>query len=213
MTSKAGQDYDEDVPRPDFSREEDPIALFGRWLKEAGEKEPNDPEAMALATVDEHGMPNIRMVLLKGHDQDGFVFYTNLNSAKGRELAANPRAALNFHWKSLHRQVRIRGLAEQISDSEADCYFASRPRGSRIGAWASKQSQPLESRFALEKRVAKYTARYGVGEVPRPSWWSGFRIRPLEIEFWHDRRFRLHDRILFHRPGPEHEWSRTRLYP
>jgi pyridoxamine 5'-phosphate oxidase len=213
MNSKTGHDYG-DVPQAgDFSRADEPLELFGEWLAEAAEREPNDPEAMALATVDEDGMPDLRMVLLKGHDERGFVFYTNLNSAKGRELAANPRAALNFHWKSLRRQVRLRGPVEPVSDEEADEYFASRPRGSRIGAWASKQSQPLESRFALEKRVARYAARYGVGEVPRPEWWSGFRLAPLEMEFWHDRPFRLHDRIIFHRADISEKWRKRRLYP
>jgi len=152
-------------------------------------------------------------VLLKGADERGFVFYTNLNSAKGSELEDNPVAALNFHWKSLRRQIRLRGAVERVSDEEADAYYQSRARGSRIGAWASKQSQKLESRFALVKRVAKYVSRYGVGEVPRPSWWSGFRLVPIEMEFWHDRAFRLHDRIVFRRAGPDDPWQKQRLYP
>ena len=174
---------------------------------------------MALATVDAQGMPDVRMVLLKGLDgvdtgQDrGFVFFTNLESAKGTELSANPVAALLFHWKSLRRQVRIRGGVTPVTAEEADSYFATRPRLSRVGAWASQQSRPLESRFALEKAVAKFTAKFGVGDVPRPAYWSGFRVTPLAIEFWHDRPFRLHDRIVFKRDAPSEPWSKTRLYP
>ncbi|HMN85376.1 MAG TPA: pyridoxamine 5'-phosphate oxidase [Bauldia sp.] len=195
----------------DFTESTDPIALFGEWLAEAAGTEPNDANAMALATVDETGLPDVRMVLLKGHDAAGFVFYTNYGSAKGRELLGQPKAALCFHWKSLRRQVRVRGPVTTVTAAEADEYFASRPRGSRIGAWASKQSQPLESRFALEKAVAVYTAKFGIGEIPRPDHWSGFRLAPVEIEFWHDRPFRLHDRLKFARtPGG---WDRTRLYP
>ena len=162
----------------DFTAAEDPFALFASWMAEAEKSEPNDPNAMALATVDEHGMPNVRMVLLKDADESGFVFYTNVESAKGAELTAAPKAALCFHWKSLRRQVRVRGPVERVGDAEADTYFATRPRGSRIGAWASQQSRPLESRFALEKAVARYTAKYGIGEVPRPPFWSGFRVLP-----------------------------------
>jgi len=197
----------------DFSNETDPFGLFARWLEDATASEPNDPNAMALATVDADGLPDARMVLLKGFDGQGFVFYTNAESAKGRELAAVPKAALLFHWKSLRRQVRVRGPVENVTDAEADAYFASRPRGSRIGAWASQQSRPLESRFALEKAVAVYTAKFGVGEIPRPAYWRGFRVRPVAIEFWHDRPFRLHDRIRFHRAAPDGEWQRERLYP
>jgi pyridoxamine 5'-phosphate oxidase len=153
------------------------------------------------------------MVLMKGYDADGFVFYSHIASQKGRELAANPKAALLFHWKSLRRQVRVRGPVERVSDAEADAYFASRPRGSRIGAWASKQSRPLESRFALEKAVAEYTARYPIGGIPRPAHWSGFRIVPQAIEFWHDRPFRLHDRVVFSRGAAGDGWEKTRLYP
>lgn len=195
----------------DLESVEEPFRLFDAWLAEAAASEPNDPNAMALSTVDPDGMPDVRMVLLKGIDREGFVFYTNFESAKGRELLASMKAALCFHWKSLRRQVRVRGHVEVVTDKEADSYFASRPRGSRIGAWASKQSRPLESRFALEKAVAEYTARYAIGEVPRPSYWSGFRVIPTSIEFWHDRPFRLHDRILFGREGGG--WTRTRLYP
>jgi pyridoxamine 5'-phosphate oxidase len=167
---------------------------------------------MALATVDKDGLPDVRMVLLKGFDHNGFVFYTNLESRKGTELAQNMKAALCFHWKSLRRQVRVRGPVERVSDAEADAYFASRPRGSRIGAWASKQSRPLESRFALEKAVAEYTAKYPLGEIPRPPHWSGFRIVPQMIEFWADRQFRLHDRVVFDRTA-EGGWKKARLYP
>jgi pyridoxamine 5'-phosphate oxidase len=156
-------------------------------------------------------MPNVRMVLLKGFDERGFVFYTNFESAKGREILASMKAAMCFHWKSLRRQVRIRGPVEIVSDAEADDYYATRPRGSRIGAWASKQSRPLESRFALEKAVAEYTAKYAIGNIPRPKHWSGFRIVPSSIEFWHDRPFRLHDRVMFTRDGEG--WAKSRLYP
>jgi pyridoxamine 5'-phosphate oxidase len=195
----------------DFSDAADPLALFAAWLEDATRSEPNDPNAVALATVDPEGMPNVRMVLLKGFDERGFVFYTNFESAKGRELLATMKAAMCFHWKSLRRQVRLRGPVSIVDDAEADAYFASRPRGSRIGAWASRQSRPLESRFALEKAVAEYTARYAVGPVPRPPFWSGFRILPISIEFWHDRPFRLHDRVLFTRAAEG--WDRMRLYP
>jgi pyridoxamine 5'-phosphate oxidase len=195
----------------DFTEAGEPWALFSAWMAEAAASEPNDPTAMALATVDAEGLPNVRMVLLKGADEDGFVFYTNVESAKGLELAANPKAALVFHWKSLRRQVRARGAVTRVSDAEADAYFATRPRDSRIGAWASQQSRPLESRFAFEKAIAFCAARYAVGEVPRPPYWTGFRIRPLAIEFWHDRPFRLHDRVVFTRI--EGGWERTRLYP
>jgi len=197
----------------DFASRDEPLALFADWLAEAEASEPSDPNAMSLATVDGDGMPNVRMVLLKGFDERGFVFYTNFESAKGRELLGQPKAALCFHWKSLRRQVRVRGNVETVSEGEADAYFASRPRDSRIGAWASKQSRPLESRFALEKAVAKFAARYAVGAVPRPPVWSGFSVAPVSIEFWHDRPFRLHERVVFSRPTPAAPWSKTRLYP
>lgn len=202
----------------DFTEAIEPFLLFEGWFGEASEKEINDPNGMALGTVDASGMPNVRMVLLKGLDPPGtpgrgFVFYTNLESAKGRELASTPKAALLFHWKSLRRQVRARGSITPVSAEEADAYFASRPRGSRIGAWASQQSRPLESRFALEKAVAVETARYGIGEIPRPPHWSGFRLTPVEMEFWADRPFRLHDRVQFRRATPEDAWSKSRLYP
>ena len=202
----------------DFTAAEEPFALFDAWFADAMAHEPNDPNAMSLATVDADGLPNARVVLLKGLDEAtvpmrGFVFYTNLESAKGRELIAGGKAALCFHWKSLRRQVRVRGLVSRVSDAEADAYFASRPRGSRLGAWASAQSRPLESRFALEKAVALVTAKYPIGEIPRPPHWSGFRVTPVAIEFWHDRPFRLHDRVTFRRPDAQAPWRRERLYP
>jgi pyridoxamine 5'-phosphate oxidase len=197
----------------DFTESPDPIALFGEWLREATASEPNDPNAMALASVDETGLPDVRMVLLKGFDARGFVFYTNYESAKGREILSHPKAAAVFHWKSLRRQVRVRGPVSTVTAMEADAYYDSRPRGSRIGAWASQQSRPLESRFALEKAVAKYTAKFAIGEIPRPGYWSGFRIDPVQMEFWSDGAFRLHDRVRFTRADPVGPWSRQRLYP
>ncbi|NNU46362.1 pyridoxamine 5'-phosphate oxidase [Rhizobium sp. WYCCWR 11279] len=197
----------------DFTESGEPFKLFAEWLKEAEASEPNDPNAVALATVDEDGLPNVRMVLLKGFDDDGFVFYTNFESQKGREILGQKKAAMCFHWKSLRRQVRLRGPVEIVTDAEADAYFKTRARGSRIGAWASRQSRPLESRFALEKAVAEYTARYALGEIPRPAHWSGFRIRPTSIEFWKDQKFRLHDRVEFRRPSPEGVWDKVRMYP
>jgi pyridoxamine 5'-phosphate oxidase len=195
----------------DLAEAAEPLALFAEWLTKAEASEPNDPNAMALATVDGEGLPDVRMVLLKGFDERGFVFFTNFESAKGRELAAHPKAALCLHWKSLRRQVRVRGSVAVVDPAEADAYFATRSRGSRIGAWASKQSRPLESRFALEKAVASWTAKFGLGDIPRPDYWSGFRIDPVSIEFWADGMFRLHDRILFTRTGTS--WEKTRLYP
>lgn len=202
----------------DFAAASEPFALFDAWMVEAVRREPNDANAMALATVDPQGMPNVRMVLLKGVDpagdaNRGFVFYTNFEGAKGRELLASKKAALNFHWKSLKRQVRVRGHVSTVTDGEADLYFASRARSSRLGAWASAQSRPLESRFALEAAVAKVTARHAIGAVPRPPHWSGFRVTPVEIEFWEDRPFRLHERIVFRRADATIVWTRTRLYP
>ncbi|EJN03021.1 pyridoxamine 5'-phosphate oxidase [Phyllobacterium sp. YR531] len=197
----------------DFTEKSEPFALFDEWLGDAVKTEPNDPNAVALATVDKDGLPDVRMVLLKGFDSQGFVFYTNFESQKGVEILGSMKAAMCFHWKTLRRQVRVRGPVEVVSDEEADAYYATRPRGSRIGAWASKQSRPLESRFALEKAVAEYTARHAIGEIPRPQYWSGFRIRPTSIEFWHDRPFRLHDRVVFSRATPEADWGKERLYP
>ena len=196
-----------------FIASEDPFALFGEWLEEATKTEPNDPTAMSLATVDADGLPDVRMVLLKGFDPQGFVFYTNLESQKGGELAANPKAAFCMHWKSLRRQIRVRGPVSKVTDAEADEYFASRPRQSRIGAWASQQSRPLESKFALEKAVAKFATKYAIGDVPRPEYWSGFRISPVYIEFWKDGAFRLHDRVAFRRTNEDAAWEKTRMYP
>ena len=195
----------------DFSEANEPWELFRAWMTEAERAEINDPSAMALATVDPDGLPNVRMVLLKSADPTGFVFYTNTESNKGRELLANPKAALVLHWKSLRRQVRARGAVTMVTDAEADAYFASRPRDSRIGAWASQQSRPLESRFALEKAVTLYAAKHAIGEVPRPPYWTGFRIAPVSIEFWQDKPFRLHDRVVFTREGDG--WRKVRLYP
>jgi pyridoxamine 5'-phosphate oxidase len=196
----------------DFTQADEPLRLFTAWLEEASKTEPRDPTAMTLATVDADGLPNARMVLLKGIDERGFVFYTNVESQKGRELDAHAKAALVFHWKSLNRQIRIRGPVEKVTAGEADAYFATRPKGAQIGAWASKQSSPLESRLAFEKAVALYGAKYAIGEVPRPPQWSGYRIVPHIMEFWHDRPFRLHDRIEFRRDSAG-GWSKTRLYP
>jgi pyridoxamine 5'-phosphate oxidase len=190
---------------------ENPFELFRSWLAEAEPGEPNDPNAVALATADARGRPSVRMVLLKDVDERGFVFYTNLESRKGEQLAANPFAAMVFHWKSLRRQVRIEGAVEAVSPGEADAYFDSRARESRIGAWASRQSRPMEGRWDLEKRVARYTAEFGFGAIPRPPHWSGFRLIPERIEFWRDRPFRLHERILYERADTA--WTVTRLYP
>jgi pyridoxamine 5'-phosphate oxidase len=197
----------------DFTAAAEPLRLFAEWLEEASKTEPNDPNAMSVATVDADGMPDVRMVLLKGFDAQGAVFYTNMESQKGRELTAAPKAALLFHWKSLRRQIRLRGPVEQVSEQEADAYFASRAKLAQIGAWASKQSSPLESRLAFEKAIARYTAKYAVGSVPRPPHWSGFRVIPMSIEFWEDRPFRLHERVEFRRAAPSAPWLKTRLYP
>jgi len=196
-----------------FTERDDPFNLFAEWLKEAEVKEINDPNAMSLATVDEEGLPNVRMVLLKDFDDRGFVFYTNYQSQKGQEVQSAMKAAINFHWKSLRRQVRVRGVIEKVTDAEADEYFNSRPRDSRIGAWASQQSRPLEGPLALATAVAMYTAKYAIGNVPRPPHWSGFRILPLSIEFWHDRPFRLHDRVVFRRADQTSPWTKAKLYP
>ncbi|HXX04107.1 MAG TPA: pyridoxamine 5'-phosphate oxidase [Xanthobacteraceae bacterium] len=197
----------------DFADADEPLRLFAAWFAEAKRAEPVNPEAMALATVDAGGLPNARMVLLKGFDERGFVFYTNLGSAKGHELAGTPKAALTFYWKSLQRQVRARGSVEPVTAAEADSYFATRPRMTQIGAWASKQSAALESRLAFEKAVARCTAKFAVGAVPRPPHWSGYRVVPQEIEFWQERPFRLHDRITFRRADASAPWSKMRLYP
>lgn len=189
----------------------DPFALFNDWFAEARASEPNDPEAMALATADEVGNPSVRMVLLKGHGPDGFVFYTNEQSEKGRQLAVNPSAALLFHWKSLRRQVRIEGEVERVPDPDADAYFASRARDSQLGAWASEQSRPLDSRGTFEKRFDEVKQRFEGGEVSRPPHWGGFRVVPKRIEFWTDRAHRLHERRLFTRDGTG--WTEGLLYP
>ena len=193
--------------------ENEPFERFAQALALATESEPNDPTAMGVATVDPQGMPNLRMVLMKDFDLRGFVFYTNRQSAKGCELDASFKAAANFHWKSLRRQVRLRGEVEEVTLAESDAYFASRPRNSRIGAWASQQSQPMENRFALEKAVAVYAAKFGLGEVPRPPHWIGYRIKPVYIEFWTDKPFRLHERIVYRRDAPQGDWAVTRLFP
>ncbi len=194
-----------------FTEADDPFALFDAWFLEAREREINDPEAMTLATVDADGLPDARMVLCKGHDARGIVFYTNVESAKGRELAASPRAAALFHWKSLRRQARFRGLVTFVGDAESDAYFHSRPRQSQIGAWASQQSRPLDSRAALESSVEQFSRKFDGAEIPRPAYWRGFRLSPAEIEFWQDGAFRLHDRVRFTREGQG--WRRLRLYP
>jgi pyridoxamine 5'-phosphate oxidase len=191
----------------------DPFQLFAEWLEEAKRKEPNDPNAMALATADETGMPDVRMVLLKDVSADGFVFYTNAESRKGRQLEENPVAALCFHWKSLRRSVRVSGRVEVTGDADADAYFWSRAKDSQIGAWASLQSRPMAGRFELEKRIAEFSLKYGLVKTPRPPHWKGYRVAPTRIEFWRDRPFRLHDRLEFTRAGPAEPWATARLYP
>jgi pyridoxamine 5'-phosphate oxidase len=196
---------------PPLLSEADPVALFNDWLREAIAKEPNDANAMSLATVDAHGLPDVRMVLLKEADARGFVFYSNLQSAKGRQLAANPQAALLFHWKSLRRQVRVRGAVSPVSAEEADAYWATRARPAQIGAWASDQSRSLTDRLALERKIAEVGLKFGLGKVPRPPHWSGFRVAPQTMEFWRDRPFRLHERLVFERAADG--WTTRRLFP
>ncbi|HWA92542.1 MAG TPA: pyridoxamine 5'-phosphate oxidase [Rhizomicrobium sp.] len=191
----------------------DPFALFDAWMEEAKKTEPNEANAMSIATVDAAGRPNVRMVLLKDAKPTGFVFYTNMESAKGEELKASPYAALCLHWKSQRKQIRARGAVEQVSDEEADAYFASRPKDSQIGAWSSAQSRPMEGRFAFEREIARNAAKYALVKVPRPPYWSGYRIVPFEIEFWRDRPFRLHDRLVYRRDAPHTPWRTERLFP
>ncbi len=197
----------------DFAAAAEPFRLFAEWFAEAKRNEPVNPDAMAFATIDASGLPNVRMVLLKGFDTRGFVFYTNLGSVKAQELEGAPKAALTFYWKSLQRQVRARGAVALVSAEEADAYFASRSRMAQIGAWASKQSAPLESRLAFEKAIARFSAKFAIAPVPRPPFWSGYRLMPLEIEFWQERLYRLHDRIVFRRSELTAAWTKTRLYP
>jgi len=191
----------------------EPFRQFEAWFAKASESEPADPNAMSLATVGPDGMPSVRMVLLKGHDERGFVFYTNYESRKGRQILSSRKAALCFHWKSLKRQVRVEGEVETVTDADADEYFHSRPKASQIGAWASQQSRPLKGRFELETRVAQFTAKYAIGQVPRPPYWSGFRVLPLRIEFWEDRPFRLHDRLVYSKAEGGPGWTTEKLFP
>jgi pyridoxamine 5'-phosphate oxidase len=213
MSDAAPIEHPAGLTTSDFTEADEPLRLFAAWFADAKRAEPVNPEAMTLATVDEHGLPNARMVLLKGFDERGFVFYSNAESIKGHEIAAAPKAALTFYWKSLQRQVRLRGTVEPVSSEEADAYFATRSRMAQIGAWASKQSSELESRLAFEKAIARFTAKFAVGAVPRPPYWVGYRVVPEEIEFWQERQFRLHDRISFKRPDLNAAWTKTRLYP
>jgi pyridoxamine 5'-phosphate oxidase len=202
-----------DLSIADLTTATDPLALFKLWLEEARASEINDPEAMTVATVDERGLPDARMVLCKGVDERGLAFYTNIESAKGRQLRGQPGAAALFHWKSLRRQARFRGAVAQVTTAESDAYFASRPRGSQIGAWASQQSRPLAARGDLEAAVQAYERKFGSGEAPRPDYWRGYRLEPVEIEFWRDRPSRLHERIRFTRSGPKSAWEKSLLYP
>jgi pyridoxamine 5'-phosphate oxidase len=213
MTDSSPIEHPSWLTSGDFADAAEPFQLFASWFEEAARTEPSDPNAMALATVDGAGLPDVRVVLLKGFDTEGFVFYTNRQSRKGEQLATNATAAADFHWKSLKRQVRIRGPVDLVSDEESDAYFATRPRDAQIGAWASQQSQPLERRLAFEKAIAYYGAKFAVGRVPRPPHWGGYRLAPISIEFWRDRPFRLHDRLEFRRDSIHAPWSKTRLFP
>ncbi|MFY0610327.1 MAG: pyridoxamine 5'-phosphate oxidase [Hyphomicrobiaceae bacterium] len=196
-----------------ISPTEDPLDLFSDWFQDANESEVNDPNAVALATVDEDGMPNVRIVLLKDYDVEGFVFYTNLESAKGREVLATGKSAMCFHWKSRQRQVRIRGTTELVNDEQADEYFNSRPGQSRIGAWASQQSRPMTGRRDLLQAIARFGVKYAVGQIPRPNYWAGVRLKPLSIEFWQAGEFRLHHRIDYRRKGIGCPWEQSILFP
>ena len=209
MTMEMGGPFDDGG----ITASDDPITLFNNWMKDAEASEPSDPNAMALATAGPDGIPNVRMVLLKGVDRNGFIFYSNAESIKGAELARNPHAAINFHWKSLRKAVRAQGSVTQVSDAEADAYFATRPKDSQIGAWASPQSRPMEGRFAFEKSLAEYSVKYALTKVPRPPYWTGWRITPLRIEFWRDRPFRLHDRLVYVRDTAQQAWRTERLFP
>jgi pyridoxamine 5'-phosphate oxidase len=209
MTMETGGPLDDGGITP----RDNPFTLFKSWMTEAEASEPNDPNAMALATAGADGMPNVRMVLLKGVDANGFVFYSNSGSIKGAELAQNPRAAVSFHWKSLRKAVRVQGVVAQVDDAEADAYFATRPKDSQIGAWASPQSRPMEGRWVFEKALAEYGAKYVLGKVPRPPHWTGWRITPSRMEFWRDRPFRLHDRLVYVRASADAPWRTERLFP
>jgi pyridoxamine 5'-phosphate oxidase len=213
MSESAPIQHPNGLTTGDFTESDEPLRLFATWFEEANRSEPSLAEAMTLATVDREGLPNARMVLLKGFDERGFVFYSNNDSQKGQELDHVPKGALLFHWKSLNRQVRLRGPVEVVEDALADAYFATRPRLAQIGAWASKQSAPLESRMAFEKAIALTMAKFAIGTIPRPPYWVGYRLIPNVIEFWQDRPYRLHDRVEFCRAAPGAPWSKTRLYP
>jgi pyridoxamine 5'-phosphate oxidase len=213
MSDAASIEHPAGLTGGDFTEAGEPLRLFAAWFADAKRAEPVNPEAMTLATVDAEGRPNARMVLLKAFDERGFVFYSNAESAKGHELAASPHAALTFYWKTLQRQVRLRGRVEAVSDVEADAYFATRSRMAQIGAWASKQSSALESRLAFEKAIARFTAKFAIGTIPRPPYWVGYRVVPSAIEFWQERQFRLHDRVVFTRERANAAWIKTRLYP
>lgn len=213
MSNSAPIETPKELTSGDFTEAEEPLRLFAAWFEEANRSEPSLAEAMTFATVDPEGLPNARMLLLKGFDERGFVFYSNLDSQKGQELDRNPKGALLFHWKSLNRQVRLRGTVERVEDAVANAYFATRPRLAQIGAWASKQSAPLESRMAFEKAIAVTMAKFAIGTIPRPPNWVGYRLIPLIIEFWQDRPYRLHDRLEFRRKAPGAPWRKTRLYP